>query len=247
MVKNLPAMWKTWVRSLGLEDPLEEGMATTSNILAWRIPIDRGAWWATVHGIAKSRTWLNNLAQHRVFLISVFVLFISHLCLLCLYFFYVLGKCVNCVSCIFSILFSRLLNIFTIIILNCFSGGLLLSSSYFWSWFLPCSFICAVFLCLFFSFPQTYSIWGLLFPGFRVVFLLPFGFLPLEKKLGSLVCVDFLLRVSCAYILLGGDEVIFFFSFSSDGQGCVRLYIWSLWDSHLLVIVFVFLSSLLFG
>ena len=56
MVKNLPAMWKTWVRSLGLEDPLEEGMATNSNILAWRIPIDRGAWRATVHGIAKSQT-----------------------------------------------------------------------------------------------------------------------------------------------------------------------------------------------
>ena len=38
MVKNLPAMRETWVRSLGWEDPLEEGMATPSNILAWRIP-----------------------------------------------------------------------------------------------------------------------------------------------------------------------------------------------------------------
>ena len=37
MVKNLLAMWETWVRSLGLEDPLEKGMATHSNILAWRI------------------------------------------------------------------------------------------------------------------------------------------------------------------------------------------------------------------
>ena len=45
MVKNLPAMWKTWVRSLGWEDPLEKGMATHSSILAWRIPVDRGAWW----------------------------------------------------------------------------------------------------------------------------------------------------------------------------------------------------------
>ena len=35
---------KTWVRSLGWEDPLEEGMATHSSILAWRIPMDRGAW-----------------------------------------------------------------------------------------------------------------------------------------------------------------------------------------------------------
>ena len=38
MVKNPPAMWETWVRSLGWEDPLEEGMATHSRILAWRIP-----------------------------------------------------------------------------------------------------------------------------------------------------------------------------------------------------------------
>ena len=45
MVKNLPAMWKTWVQSLGWEDPLEKGMATHSSILAWRIPVDRGAWW----------------------------------------------------------------------------------------------------------------------------------------------------------------------------------------------------------
>ena len=38
LVKNLPTMWETWVQSLGQEDPLEEGMATYSNILAWRIP-----------------------------------------------------------------------------------------------------------------------------------------------------------------------------------------------------------------
>ena len=43
MVKNLPAMQETWVRSLGWEDPLEEGMATHSSILAWRIPMDKGA------------------------------------------------------------------------------------------------------------------------------------------------------------------------------------------------------------
>ena len=47
---------ETWVQSLGGEDPLEEGMATHSSILAWRIPMDRGAWLATVHGIAKSQT-----------------------------------------------------------------------------------------------------------------------------------------------------------------------------------------------
>ena len=58
--KNLPAMQETWVRSLGWEDPLEEGKATHSSTLAWRIPIDRGAWQATVHGIAKSQTRLSD-------------------------------------------------------------------------------------------------------------------------------------------------------------------------------------------
>ena len=56
LVKNLPTVQKTWVRSLGWEDPLEEGMATHSSILAWRILLDRGAWWATVHGVTKSPT-----------------------------------------------------------------------------------------------------------------------------------------------------------------------------------------------
>ena len=43
LVKNPPAIWETWVRSLDWEDPLEEGMATHPSILAWRIPMDRGA------------------------------------------------------------------------------------------------------------------------------------------------------------------------------------------------------------
>ena len=60
MVKNLPAMQETWVQSLGWEDLLEEGMATHSNILAWRIPMDRGAWRATVHGFTKSQTQLSD-------------------------------------------------------------------------------------------------------------------------------------------------------------------------------------------
>ena len=55
MVKNLPAMWEPWVQSLGWEDPLEKGMATHCSILAWRIPMDRGALWAIVHGVAKSQ------------------------------------------------------------------------------------------------------------------------------------------------------------------------------------------------
>ena len=53
-------MWETWVRSLGWEDPLEGAMATYSSILAWRIPMDRGAWRATVHGVAKSPTQLRD-------------------------------------------------------------------------------------------------------------------------------------------------------------------------------------------
>ena len=56
LIKNLPAVRKTWVRSLGWEDPLEEGMAIHSSILAWRIPLDRGAWQATVDGVAGSDT-----------------------------------------------------------------------------------------------------------------------------------------------------------------------------------------------
>ena len=56
MVKNLST-------SLGWEDPLEEGMATSS-ILVWRIPVDRGAWWATVHGVARSQTAEQPSTQH---------------------------------------------------------------------------------------------------------------------------------------------------------------------------------------
>ena len=41
---------------LSWEDPLEKGQATHSSILAWSIPMDRGAWWATVHGVAMSQT-----------------------------------------------------------------------------------------------------------------------------------------------------------------------------------------------
>ena len=60
MVKNLPAMWQTWDQSLVWEDPLEEGMATPSSILAWRIPMDRGARRATAHGVTKSSTQLSD-------------------------------------------------------------------------------------------------------------------------------------------------------------------------------------------
>ena len=53
LVKNPPAMQETRVRSLGWDEPLEKGKATSSSILAWRI-----LW--TVHGVAKSRTRLND-------------------------------------------------------------------------------------------------------------------------------------------------------------------------------------------
>ena len=58
MVKNPPTMQKTWVRSLGWGGRLEEGMATHSSILAWRIAMDRGA--CTVCGVTKSHTQLSD-------------------------------------------------------------------------------------------------------------------------------------------------------------------------------------------
>ena len=60
LVKNLPArqeMWQNWVRSLGWDDPLEEGMATHSSILAWRIPWTEEPG-GPVHGVAESQTRL---------------------------------------------------------------------------------------------------------------------------------------------------------------------------------------------
>ena len=58
MVKNSPAMWETWVRSLGWEYLLEKGKATHSRILDWRIP------WTIVHGVAKSQTQLSDFCSH---------------------------------------------------------------------------------------------------------------------------------------------------------------------------------------
>ena len=55
-VKNLPAMWKTWVQSLGQKDPLEKGTAPHSSVSCLENHMDRGAWWATVHGVAKLDT-----------------------------------------------------------------------------------------------------------------------------------------------------------------------------------------------
>ena len=68
MVKNPPANPGN-IRDAGLipwvgRIPLEEGMAAHSRILAWRIPMDRGAWQAIVHGVAKSQTRLKRLSTH---------------------------------------------------------------------------------------------------------------------------------------------------------------------------------------
>ena len=57
-------MQKIWIPSLGWEDPLEEDMTTHSSILAWRIPIDRGAWQATVHGGHKESDMTERLSMH---------------------------------------------------------------------------------------------------------------------------------------------------------------------------------------
>ena len=53
-----------WVQSLGQEDPLEEGLATHSSILAWKTSMDRGAWRATIHGVTKSWTQLKQPSMH---------------------------------------------------------------------------------------------------------------------------------------------------------------------------------------
>ena len=57
-------MQEMLVQYLGWEDPLEEGMATHSSILAWRIPMDRGAWQGTVSGVTKSWTRLKHLIKY---------------------------------------------------------------------------------------------------------------------------------------------------------------------------------------
>ena len=64
VVKNLSAMWETWVQSLGWEDPLEEAMATHSSLLAWRIPMVRGAWRATVQRVTKESDMTERLSTH---------------------------------------------------------------------------------------------------------------------------------------------------------------------------------------
>ena len=60
MVKNLPAMWEAWIQSLGWGRSPGEGNGNLLQYSCLENSMDRGAWWATVDGIAKSQTWLSN-------------------------------------------------------------------------------------------------------------------------------------------------------------------------------------------
>ena len=67
VVRNPPAIARDvrdLIQSLGQEDPLGKSMATHSSILAWRIPMDRGAWWAIAHRVAQSQTQLKQLSTY---------------------------------------------------------------------------------------------------------------------------------------------------------------------------------------
>ena len=62
-VENLPAMQETWVQSLGWEDPLEKQMATHSSYSCLENSMERGAWQATVHGVAQEWDTTEHLTQ----------------------------------------------------------------------------------------------------------------------------------------------------------------------------------------
>ena len=64
LAKNSPAMQETWVQSLGWEDPMKKEMTTHSSILAWKTPMDREAWWAVIHRVAKSQARQERLSTH---------------------------------------------------------------------------------------------------------------------------------------------------------------------------------------
>ena len=63
-------MLETWVQSLGREDPLEKEMAIPLQYSCLENAMDRGAWWATVHGVAKSRTRLSDLTLSFLYLLN---------------------------------------------------------------------------------------------------------------------------------------------------------------------------------
>ena len=62
-VRRVPTIRETWVLSLVQEDSLEKEMATHSSTLAWKNPMDGGAWWAAIYGVAQSRTRLKRLSS----------------------------------------------------------------------------------------------------------------------------------------------------------------------------------------
>ena len=63
MVKRLPTMRETWVRNLGREDSPGEGNGNPLQYYCLENPMDRGAWWATAHGVAKSQTRLSDFTH----------------------------------------------------------------------------------------------------------------------------------------------------------------------------------------
>ena len=73
-VKNPPAIQETWVQSLGQENPLEKEMATHCGILGLGNPMDRGAWPATVHGVAKKSNMTSQLySNNKVLYFSIYL------------------------------------------------------------------------------------------------------------------------------------------------------------------------------
>ena len=152
-----------------------------------------------------------------------------HLSLLILYFFYVLGNCINCVDGFFYFLHStfKAWNIFTLIILNSFSGSLLISSSFIWSCeFLPCSFICAIFLFLFICLLSNLLSLRSPFPNFQGYIPSALGFCPQrERLLQWFVWTSF----QTLFVPVSQWEEVSFFSL--DGQGCMRYISECLWDS----------------
>ena len=70
MVKNLPAVWETWIQPLVWEDPLEKGTATHTSILSWRIPWTEETGSLQSMGVAKSRTRVSNFHTFTFFTTS---------------------------------------------------------------------------------------------------------------------------------------------------------------------------------
>ena len=78
LVKHLPAMQETRVQTMGWKHPLEKGMATHSSILAWTVPMDRRAWWATVHGIRVGHDLATKLLLYIYTYIYIFQILIHY-------------------------------------------------------------------------------------------------------------------------------------------------------------------------